>query len=367
MKSKWIAGMMIAMLILPAAACGSKEQSAGTDITVPEAAQEQEAAPTQTAEDTEGTAPEQKLNEISGDFAATMKKIIDAEDALFEKTGTYDEYVDNRQLVTDWYNTAISESEALFTRTHENAQEYFRLIAGTIDHDDYDAIDDAVDEFYDVVYDDAMDDYYDDIYDDAMDDMYDHYYDGVMDDAYDQIPYEEWNDALTECYREWSDAGTALYRLWSDAGTGYYRMWSAISSKFYSGNFDVDSILESAEDTLEEEDPANMEKLQDDAKAPEEETPKESAPIDNIDPAFKEAMDSYEAFFDEYVEFMKKYENATEEELTGMLADYNRYLSQYIETTEKLESIDEDELTTEELQYYLELNTRINEKLAEIL
>lgn len=63
-------------------------------------------------------------------------------------------------------------------------------------------------------------------------------------------------------------------------------------------------------------------------------------------------MDSYEAFFDEYVAFMKKYNNASSEDVLGMISDYNDYLRQCTETMEKIEAIDEDELSAEEALYF---------------
>lgn len=89
----------------------------------------------------------------------------------------------------------------------------------------------------------------------------------------------------------------------------------------------------------------------------------EEVPLDEsqIRPEFKEAMDSYEQFYDEYVAFMQKYkENPSD--LT-LLADYASYMARYEDTMNKLDAIDEDDLTTAELAYYIEVNARIQQKL----
>ena len=83
-----------------------------------------------------------------------------------------------------------------------------------------------------------------------------------------------------------------------------------------------------------------------------------------IRPEFKEAVDSYEDFFDEYVAFMEKYSES--DDTASMLADYSSYMTQYAETMEKMESIDEDELTTAEAAYYTKVSARILEKLATV-
>ena len=80
---------------------------------------------------------------------------------------------------------------------------------------------------------------------------------------------------------------------------------------------------------------------------------------------FYEAMDSYEAFFDEYVEFMKDFDESSLDDLS-VLTDYTSLLSQYADVMEKLDAIDEDELTAEEDAYYIEVMLRINKKLLEI-
>lgn len=87
---------------------------------------------------------------------------------------------------------------------------------------------------------------------------------------------------------------------------------------------------------------------------------------DGIRPEFKEAMDSYEAFFDEYIAFMKEYANAGPENVLDMMGDYTEYLKQYAETMEKMEALDNGELSTAEALYYAEVTGRISKKLLEV-
>lgn len=79
---------------------------------------------------------------------------------------------------------------------------------------------------------------------------------------------------------------------------------------------------------------------------------------------FKEALDSYEAFFDEYIEFMEKFSNS--DNTLGMLADYASFLTKYTETLSAMTALDDGELSEEEAAYYLEVTTRINQKLLSI-
>lgn len=85
--------------------------------------------------------------------------------------------------------------------------------------------------------------------------------------------------------------------------------------------------------------------------------------INGMRPEFKEAMDSYEAFFDEYCAFMKTYNSSSNP--TSMLNDYLNFMSRYTETMNKLNEINDDEMNNAELLYYTEVMVRINQKLLE--
>ena len=85
-----------------------------------------------------------------------------------------------------------------------------------------------------------------------------------------------------------------------------------------------------------------------------------------IRPEFKEAMDSYEAFFDEYIAFMERYAGADTTEMLDLLSDYTKYMTEYAEAMESLSELEEQEMSVDEAIYYMEVTTRITEKLWEI-
>lgn len=78
---------------------------------------------------------------------------------------------------------------------------------------------------------------------------------------------------------------------------------------------------------------------------------------------FKKTMDSYEAFFDEYISFMKKYNESGNS--PAMIGDYTKFMAQYTDTMSKLNSLDTGDLTPDEEAYYIEVMARINQKLAD--
>ena len=90
----------------------------------------------------------------------------------------------------------------------------------------------------------------------------------------------------------------------------------------------------------------------------------EGESTDDLDPEFKEMMDSYEAFFDEYIAFMEKYkENPTDMSLLSELSDM---LTKEAEMLKEMEGLDQSEMSAAELAYYLEVTGRIYEKLAKV-
>ena len=83
-----------------------------------------------------------------------------------------------------------------------------------------------------------------------------------------------------------------------------------------------------------------------------------------IRPEFKEAMDAYGAFCDEYCDFMVSYQkNPTDMKL---IAQYGQLMTKMTEVNEAFEKWDESELNNEELKYYLEVNSRVMQKLVDV-
>ena len=75
-------------------------------------------------------------------------------------------------------------------------------------------------------------------------------------------------------------------------------------------------------------------------------------------------MDSYEKFFDQYVDFMKKYKDSNYS--ADMLADYTKMMQQYSDTMTKMDSIDQSTLSSADDAYYLEVLGRVTQKLASV-
>lgn len=81
----------------------------------------------------------------------------------------------------------------------------------------------------------------------------------------------------------------------------------------------------------------------------------------NVTPELKEFLDSYEAYIDRYIAFMKEYQDSGYS--ASMMNDYLAILEEYSNFTEKAESYDEDNMSDEDLAYYVEVIGRVSQKL----
>ncbi len=86
--------------------------------------------------------------------------------------------------------------------------------------------------------------------------------------------------------------------------------------------------------------------------------------IDGMRADFKKAMDDYEAFIDEYIEFMKKYSESDGSSLT-LLADYLDYMEKYTQAVDSMSKWESDDMNDIERAYYLEVMARCNKKMLE--
>ena len=98
-----------------------------------------------------------------------------------------------------------------------------------------------------------------------------------------------------------------------------------------------------------------------------EEAPAETTSVSEstIRPEFKAAMDAYEEFYDEYCDLMAQYtKNPTD---FSLLTKYGNMLSKMTEIDAAFEKWNDADMTTAEAAYYLEVNSRVLQKLAEVM
>lgn len=155
----------------------------------------------------------------------------------------------------------------------------------------------------------------------------------------------------------------------NDSYSAYDIEGNKVGLYYTKGNSQMRIVLEYPEETKESEEENTSDKTMVAEPEPTDEAISIDIPAvdDNfIDPEFKEMMDEFEAFFDEYVEFVNRMNNADSMEALELMSAYTEYLEKYASVMEKMESIDQDELTTAEALYYAEVTGRIYLKLAKM-
>lgn len=80
---------------------------------------------------------------------------------------------------------------------------------------------------------------------------------------------------------------------------------------------------------------------------------------------FRAMVDEYEAYMNEYCDFMEAY-NSDPNNVVAMASEYADMMSQYGEWASKMEAVDESALSAEDNQYFIDAQTRINQRLLEI-
>lgn len=172
-------------------------------------------------------------------------------------------------------------------------------------------------------------------------------------------------EAYNEYVKACSDAG---FNVGYDKGDTYYyadNEYGYHISLRYEGN-NIMSINISSPDEEETTQITQTEEYSNETKSDEtrsaENEKTDDMLVNGMRKDFKEAMDSYEAFYDSYVEFMNSYDSAD----LVMLAKYGELLVQMEEMNKKFEQWENEDLNDAELAYYIDVQARVSKKLLDI-
>lgn len=89
--------------------------------------------------------------------------------------------------------------------------------------------------------------------------------------------------------------------------------------------------------------------------------------IEEVDPEFKAALDQYEAFIDDYCDFLEMYLKADTNTQLSMMENYSEWMNQYAEVMDAVQTLDacQDEMTPAQLSYYVEVTARVSQRMIE--
>lgn len=110
---------------------------------------------------------------------------------------------------------------------------------------------------------------------------------------------------------------------------------------------------------------AKKEEKKEQEKSKGEKTEEKVESSDGVDPDLKAYLDSYEDFMDDYVDFMKKYQSGTGDTMS-MLTEYTEMLGKYQDFATKIESYDTSKMSNADYKYYMEITTRVLNKMSSL-
>lgn len=312
------------------------------------------------------------LDAMVSNYEIASKTITDESNVVFEKIGdTYDSYVEHKTDVTNFYNHSLSVAKELYVFLDSISIDYFKCVT-TNGLEDYKQWNGAMDNFYDT-WNDGMDDFYD-TWNNIYEDLYDKT-DERIESGEEKLSYSEYSDAWSFMYNEYSDSWSEMYHLYSDTWSDIYHNYSDVWSGFYKDNSNVEELIKKSDKENEttdlEETPLEESISEEETTEKQEETVVEESSTasqigndDGMRVEFKEAMDTYEAFYNEYCDFMMKYkQNPTD---ISLLSEYSNMMQQLLDMDEKFKAWENNNLNNEELKYYIEVSSRITTRLLEI-
>lgn len=97
-----------------------------------------------------------------------------------------------------------------------------------------------------------------------------------------------------------------------------------------------------------------------------DETEEKEIDSSGVSAKVKDTLDEYEAFFDDYIAFMKKYKNATYKDLDKMIDEYSDYIDKYSDIYGKLIDMGTEKMSAKDYAYYTKVLARIEKKLADV-
>ena len=109
MKKRWLTGITILTMTVGLTACGETAKTTETTDSVSTNSTQEVSA------NYDNSSLEGIREGIESDFSNTIQKITEKLEETNSAVGnSYEEYIENKHLITDWYAFTISEEDALF-------------------------------------------------------------------------------------------------------------------------------------------------------------------------------------------------------------------------------------------------------------
>ncbi|HHX29938.1 MAG TPA: hypothetical protein GX720_01775 [Clostridiaceae bacterium] len=184
------------------------------------------------------------LTELKNEFEGVEQLMTDELNSVYGILGnTYQSYVENYQLLLDWYDRALKEMEGLYESVPDKVLEYYKTIPLVLDQDDSKAIDHALYDFSDAFYWGILEQVKNTFQRTLLDEIRSKYYDGILDDARGSVSYDEWFKTKTGSNVDWTSFFTTFSGDLFDFRSDLLDGWQRVQEGFRAKNFDVDALL----------------------------------------------------------------------------------------------------------------------------
>lgn len=361
-KAAIIISVVVVLFILWSMGQGTKEQirkeatttEATTEVTTEE--------PTTEEITTEEIEEVPKAISVEASISTLTNAKVDAINSLGED---YNSYVSNYKNIIAWYDLVDEETEILYAYLEEESIQHFvdmvNQWTGEEFNDEWETEMESYSEQRNAKM-EKMFSFLDEGMEDILEAMEQHLMLGLEADCFGvEDKYSEHIVEYTEAY----GAASEKYIFYLEKFT---REDTAILLGLVEGNRDVIALVKAVQDEIEaevlarEEAAAEAAAAEDATNSTTEATASAAGQNTDVTPSFKNTMDQYESFFNEYVRFVNNYDPMD----VNAATKYMNLLSKYDSTMNSLNNLDTSNLSAADYAYYYEVMGRINQKLASI-
>ena len=151
---------------------------------------------------------------------------------------TYDSYINNSDLLSEWYKNLKTSYTELFEETKTVTETVFKQIKQDYSVNDFDELEKEFEYLFDSYYSGVFSTLFDTIYTGMLDEIFDKYYSNVLSNIPTGIDYDAWSNTLTEFYNTWVKAQSDFYETWTKYMQNFYDSWSKAKTEMLNKYLD---------------------------------------------------------------------------------------------------------------------------------
>ena len=170
------------------------------------------------------------LYEIEGECTSIIIKLQTELDNTCDSVGdSYNNYLSNKNMLTDWYALALTETEAMYDKIDIKMDKYYDYVA-TMKDEEITVQYKAIEKIYEVVFEKSLEEYKQLICNDSYEGIKKTYGD-IIHEAYESTERKEWMKESSEFNITVLREKAHMYNLFQEKGTYLFEKWQASGEK----------------------------------------------------------------------------------------------------------------------------------------